>query len=82
MRKVLSDRANVGAFVLEYHLLEELREDGRKDYGVEVCSSFGDSDCVRGITVCCEDAGALLRLLVRNTVTPVTLRDVVEDWLP
>ena len=82
MRKVLTERADVSASVLEYHLLEEPREDGRRDYGVEVCSSDGDSDCVRGITVCREDAAELLRLLARNTVTPVTLRDVIEDWLP
>lgn len=82
MRKMLIRRADVGAFVLEYHLVEESREDGRKDYGIEVCSSSGDGDCVRGITVCREEAAALLHLLARNTVTPVTLRDVMEDWLP
>ena len=82
MQKVLIERADAGAFVLEYHLLEELRADGCEDYGVEVCSSFGDSDCVRGITVCREDAVTLLGRLARNAVTPVTLRDVVEDWLP
>ena len=81
MQKVLTERANAGAFELEYHLLEESREDGRKDYGIAVCSSSGDGDCVRGITVCWEEATALLHLLARNTVTPVTLRDVMEDWL-
>ncbi len=82
MRKVLAERADAGAFVLEYHLMEEAREDGRKDYGVEVRSSSGDGDCVLEITVCREEAVVLLHLLARNTVTPVTLRDVIEDWLP
>lgn len=33
--------------------------------------------------ICCTKGGAqaLLRLLCRHTVTPVTLRDVVEDYL-
>lgn len=54
-------------------------------YGVELRLMDGarvlDQDTVGDITASEKDAKALLELLCRNTVTPVTLRDVIEDRL-
>lgn len=82
MRKMLAGSIDMGVFMLEYYLIAEPREDARTDYGVELCSSGGEQMCLRGITVSRGDAETLIALLMRNAVTPVTLCDVVEDWLP
>lgn len=50
-------------------------------YGVRVASDR-EMDCaVPNITTDPGKAEELICLLARNLVTPVTLRDVVEDWL-
>ena len=50
-------------------------------YGVRVVSDW-ETDCtVPNITTDPGKAAELVRLLARNLVTPVTLRDVIEDWL-
>lgn len=54
-------------------------------YGVEVRLMCGTrlvaQDTVGDITASEREAKDLLELLYRNTVTPVTLRDVIEDRL-
>ena len=41
----------------------------------------GEEASVTNLTVSAGRIDQLMELLVRNGVTPVTLRDVVEDWL-
>ena len=41
----------------------------------------GEEASVPNLTVSAGRIDQLMELLVRNGVTPVTLRDVVEDWL-
>ena len=65
--------------VLEYRLLEEEGEPCR--YGVAVLDRNGDCARVRDLTTRRGRADAVLELLRRNLVTPVTLKDVVEDLL-
>lgn len=52
-----------------------------ESYGVRIRGQDGQSDEVPNITVSISRIDELMDMLVRNTVTPCTLRDVVNDWL-
>lgn len=68
-----------------YELLaEDIEVDGFhcESYGVVVTDEVtGETARCRHVTVKAKDALELLSTLSRNAVTPVTLSDVVEDWL-
>lgn len=70
---------NGNAHELEYRLLVERGEPCR--YGVEIRDMGGGRSLVRDITSRAERGEEILELLVRNTVTPVALRDVIDDLL-
>ena len=65
---------------LRYDLLLEAGVEGVR-YGVSVQDRAGDGAQVRDLTSRRERAEEVLALLARNTVTPVTLRDVIDDLL-
>ena len=65
---------------IHYYLLVETLENGVETYGVLV-EYLTQRTEVPGITVFRHRAEALLELLRRGRVTPVTVRDVMEDWL-
>lgn len=52
-----------------------------ESYGVSICEEGGEEARLPDLTVSAGRIDELMELLVRNTVTPCTLRDVVEDWL-
>ena len=52
-----------------------------ESYGVSVRAQDGEGEQIPDITVSAARIDELMDLLVRNTVTPCTLRDIVEDWL-
>lgn len=52
-----------------------------ESYGVKILEQEGESSELANITPSSARIESLLDLLVRNTVTPCTLRNVVEDWL-
>lgn len=56
-----------------------------ENYGVRVILDTGnfprETVTVRGITPCRRSIEALMELMIRNTVTPVTAGDVIEDFL-
>lgn len=52
-----------------------------ESYGVKVRERGGETGEVPNITVNIARIDELMELLIRNTVTPCALRDVVEDWL-
>ena len=52
-----------------------------ESYGVKVCERGGECGEVRDITVSLTRLDELMELLIRNVVTPCTLRDVIDDWL-
>lgn len=68
-----------------YILVDEVEVAGGfacESYGVKIRSRrSGESAQLLNITTSVSRIDELLELLMRNTVTPVTLRDVVEDWL-
>lgn len=50
-------------------------------FGVAIRDSTGEAAVVRDLTTRRSRAEEVLALLERNLVTPVTLRDVIEDLL-
>ena len=52
-----------------------------ESYGVIIRDEHGEEDCVPDISVNLERVRQLLTALADGGVTPVTLRDIVEDWL-
>lgn len=65
---VLVGEKNVGSFSCE-------------DYGVKIQETGGESAEIPDITVSAARIDDLMSLLIRNTVTPITLSDVVADWI-
>ena len=52
-----------------------------ESYGVKVVGQDGEEASLPNITVSTRRIDELMDLLIRNQVSPVTLQDVVEDWL-
>ncbi len=52
-----------------------------ESYGVRICAGDGEMAEVPDITVSIPRIDELMEFLVRNVVTPCTLKDVVDDWL-
>lgn len=52
-----------------------------ESYGVRVRGQDGETGEVPDITVSLARIDELMELLVRNTVPPCALRDVVDDWI-
>ena len=65
-------------------LVEDIEVDGFhcESYGVLLIDPLtGEEARVRHVTVNAHRAVELLDALARGGVTPVTLKDVIEDWL-
>ena len=59
-----------------------ISQKGKIDFGVGITiAESGEEVFVRGITTVEEEIKRLGDLLASNFVTPVTLKDIVEDWL-
>lgn len=86
---LLPENPGAGKMEILYYLISGPYDEGGsascRTYGVEVRLMCGaravDQDTVGDITASEKEAKELLALLCRNTVTPVTLRDVIEDRL-
>ncbi len=48
--------------------------------GVTICEN-GETEFVSNVTFSCAEVLSLAALLATHLVTPVTVRDIVEDWL-
>ena len=80
MRSVFMGSSSPGGKTVTYHLLVEEVEGLGENYGI-LLEGFGQTEAIRGITVIQDRALTLLEQLRQGMVTPVSLRDVVEDWL-
>ena len=80
MRVDRMDSRTVAGRTLEYRLLTEPCGEHLEQYGVEIAAA-GQHSSVRGICLSQKRILKLLELLIRNEVTPLGLRDVVDDWL-
>lgn len=61
---------------LRYTIVEE-----QGTYGVRVEKADGECAELRDITASRERIEALFRMIWRGGVTPLSLRDIIEDWL-
>ena len=68
------------ADLVKDNLLAETAENDCEYYGVKITDGREDA-ALRNITVSQRNIQSLGALLVDFSVTPMTLRDVVEDWL-
>lgn len=76
-------------YSFDYYLLtEEAEANGTvigESYGVRITSSAEgtelETSSIRNLTSSVQRIHALMELLIRRCVTPVSLSDVVEDWL-
>ena len=69
---------------LQYYLTIELVESPHfcfERYGIRIQDQNGSSACAPALTFSAAEIDELMTLLVDNFVTPVTLKDVVEDWM-
>ena len=80
MRELYLGEASCGRGLVRYYLFAETREDYEESYGI-LAESGGERAAVPNITVSQRRIQALAEVLMRGAVTPLTLRDVVDDWL-
>ena len=80
MRSVFMGFRRLDGGSVAYHLLVEEVEGLGENYGVRL-EGFGRTAAVPGVTMDPNRALSLLEALRRGAVTPLGLRDVVEDWL-
>lgn len=79
MRRIWFDQSKCrGAAVTYYLVVEETA--GVERYGLQLRYG-GETEMVADITTSQRQIQSLLGAMVRGTVTPVAVRDVVEDWL-
>ena len=76
MRKLLVGESQCRAFPARYYLLEG--EEG--SYGVQI-EMKGESAAAPDLRPSRQRVKEFAERLVRGTMTPMTLRDVVDDWL-
>ena len=80
MRKFFFDSAALGENTVEYSLVTCTPDTDRGEYGILV-ESGGEQALIPAISVSRFRVQELLGLMCRGLVTPVTARDVTEDWL-
>ena len=67
-----------------YVVIGEMEVGGRfacESYGVKVVQTGGGEAVIPNITVSISRIDALVDRMLRNTVSPASARDVVDDWL-
>ena len=80
MRILFAGTGTCGLSEVRYSLVAEELEEAGENYGILV-ESGGERLLLRGITVSQRRIQSLLGLLMAGSVSAVTARDVVEDWL-
>ena len=81
MRTIFFGKCQIMKSEMEYYLLADEFDQIGESYGLRIDCDNGDTESVRGITLSQCRIKTLMDMVLRNTVTPSTLRDVVEDWL-
>lgn len=80
MQTIFMGEAECEGSPIQYHLLAEEAESGIGEYGVRVI--FGEE--VASLPRVTRSQTAIIDLItkmIRGTVTPVSAREIVEDWL-
>ena len=83
MKKVLTDQEGE-RLQLEYRLLEgqtTLEEEQVTTYGIEITGREGETCAVHDISSDRSAVCALLHILWEMDVTPISLQDIVQDYI-
>jgi len=70
--------------ILEYYLLSDVNEENQVFYGAEIHKTDAGSreiETVKGITESREEAEELIALLIRNQVTPISMTEIIDDYI-
>lgn len=81
---IMSECASIDSLCLEYRLLSSKAASGRDIYSVEIVSELNgtvDYKFAFDITSSFDRSKEIFTLLFKNTVTPCTLFDVLENIL-
>lgn len=81
MRAILFGKRQILQTQMEYYLLADEFGNQVENYGIRIECDNGETASVHGITLSQCHILLLMDMILRNTVTPATLRDVVDDWL-
>ena len=79
LRRLLVGEAQIRASQARYYLLESEPWE-RESYGV-IIELEDEAAAVPDLSSSRERVQALTETLIRGGVTPIALRDIVEDWL-
>ncbi len=80
MRQFFFDSAPLGEGTVKYSLVADAPDACQGEYGVLV-ESGGEAALIPAVSVSRFRVQELLGRMCRGLVTPVTARDVTEDWL-
>lgn len=79
MRRILVGETDTLGEKTSYYILEQTT-GVIENYGVEIVRG-AEKCCIEKIAVSGDRVWSLAELLLKNTVTPIALMDVVDDWL-
>ena len=80
MQTIFMGEAECEGSPIQYHLLAEEAESGIGSYGVRVI--LGEEIAsLPGVTGSQTAIMELIEAMIRGTVTPVSAREIVDDWL-
>ena len=63
------------------HELEYILWQNGGSYAISVLDSLGYGDHAEDITTCPQRGEALFRLMVEHLVTPISFREILEDFI-
>ena len=80
---IQADEKNVMRTYHYYLVIDsiEIEHFSRENYGIKVEEEDGEAVSIRRITPNAARIDALMSLIVRNTVSPTTFPNIVEDFL-
>ena len=81
MRERLIGEKTIQGTLFTYALLAEELTSDEERYGVRISGADGETAVFQDVTVSRPGMQSLMGKLVEGLVTPVTLRDILEDWL-
>lgn len=80
-QRILIEKRQQHEHEMSYYLIIEQLDSSLVSFGAAIVDQTGNEMCVRGITISEAKIMSFLFVLIQAFVTPVTLRDVVDDWL-
>lgn len=80
-QRIFIEKRQQNKYEMTYYLIIEQLDSCLVSFGAAISDQAGNEACVRGITNSEARIMSFILVLMKAFVTPVTLRDVVDDWL-